>query len=516
MKTSYVLSIDQGTTGSTAMLVAINTEHAANGGTIIGKTTVEFPQHFPTPGWVEHDLEDVWNSVVKAMGGTIAAVKARDTNFKLADIVAIGIANQRETLCVFERGTGKPLRRAIVWQCRRSTEICRQLREEDMSGMVAAKTGLVLDPYFSGSKLRWIMENDPTTAKEIAQGRALIGTIDTYLLYRLTGGRSFATEPSNASRTMLFNIHQGGWDADLLSLFRCPSKDVLAEVKDSAGFFGATQNVPGIPDGVPISGILGDQQAALAGQSCFQVGAAKCTYGTGAFMLTNTGHRVVGSVTGMLSTVAWSIGGKRTYALEGACFIAGAAVQFLRDQMHFINNSAEIESLARESKGAAPELIFVPALAGLGAPHWDPMARGAFLGLTRGTQKCDLALATLEGIALQVRDLVGSMQTDLGENIKLLRVDGGASLNNLLMQRQSDYLQVPVERPVNIDTTAFGAVMFAALGVKIFNDFGDLSEMQKIEKIFSPEMSVAFEKHLEKILSGWRAANDAIKIFGKK
>lgn len=513
---SFVLSIDQGTTGSTALIVGIEERQGDVISSILGKATVEFPQHYPKPGWVEHDLEEIWQSVQSAIRGAVEKARANRSNFHPQQISAIGITNQRETLCIFERGTGKPLRSAIVWQCRRSTEICQQLRHENHGELVKAKTGLVLDPYFSGSKLRWIMENDASTAAAICDGRGLIGTIDTYLLYRLSGGEAFATEASNASRTMLFDIHTGKWDKDLLTLFKCPSEKNLPEVKDSASIFGRTKGLSLVPDGIPISGVLGDQQAALAGQSCFAVGEAKCTYGTGAFLLTNTGQRPVQSKNGMLTTIAWSLSGKRIYALEGACFIAGAAVQFLRDQFKFIQNSSDIEVLARQSKGAAPELYFVPALAGLGAPHWDPLARGAFLGMTRGTNQADLALATLEGVSLQVKDLVDAMQNDFGETIKVLRVDGGASMNALLMQLQSNYLGVNVERPVNIETTAFGAAMFAALGAGIFSDLSSLAKMRQVERVFTTEISKDFAVVREKIFSAWRVANEAVKIFGKK
>ena len=359
------------------------------------------------------------------------------------------------------------------------------------------------------------MENDQHTAAAIRNGKAAIGTIDSYLLHRLTAGQVFATEPSNASRTMLFNIVDGKWDDGLLKLFKVPSQDSLPEVRDSAGIFGKTAGVGLLPDGIPIAGILGDQQAALAGQTCFAEGDAKCTYGTGAFLLANTGEHVVYSEGGLLTTVAWSLNGKRTYALEGSCFIAGAAVQFLRDQFGFVSSSAEVEALASK-KPAAPEIYFVPALAGLGTPYWDAAARGAIFGMTRGTSRSEIARAVLEGIAFQVQDVVQVMEADAHKKIKKLRVDGGATANNLLMQIQSDFIRGEVERPANLETTALGAAMFAGLGVKAFASIEEISSARAVEKIFMQSSQNVEDDFVKKQISGWQRAVAATRLFAQK
>lgn len=531
MATTHILALDQGTTGSTALIVSIDEGDGCGGGQtgtrsvgekkirILAKATVEFPQHYPQAGWVEHDLEEIWRSMLSAIERTVALAGREQPDFSLNKIAGIGITNQRETICFFERGTGLPVRRAIVWQCRRSADICNEIKANG-SGAESGRdiqrmTGLVLDPYFSGSKVRWIMENDSQTATAVRNGKAVIGTIDSYLLHRLTGGKVFATEPSNASRTMLFNIVKGKWDEGLLKLFKVPSPDCLAEVRDSAGVFGKTAGIGILPDGIPIAGILGDQQAALAGQTCFAEGDAKCTYGTGAFLLANTGDHIVYSEGGLLTTVAWSLNGKRTYALEGSCFIAGAAVQFLRDQLGFIGSSAEIEALASK-KPAAPEIYFVPALAGLGAPYWDAAARGAIFGMTRGTSRAEIARAVLEGIAFQVQDVLHVMEIDARRKIKRLRVDGGATANNLLMQIQSDFIGGEVERPVNLESTALGAAMFAGLGVKAFGSIDEISSSRTIEKIFMQSSQNVEDDFVKKQISGWQRAVAATRLFAQK
>lgn len=509
MSAQYIMAIDQGTTGSTVMLVDITDPTTP---TVCGRHTVDFTQHFPKTGWVEHDLEEVWQSVASAARKAIEHTKASRNGFALNQIVCLGITNQRETLCIFERGTGRPLTRAIVWQCKRSTEITKKLRADGVEAEVREKTGLVLDPYFSGSKLQWVLENNAEVAAQLKAGKACAGTIDTYLIARLTGGVSFVTEASNASRTLLYNIGTGQWDAGMLDLFHIPGPDCLPEVRDSAGQFGKTKGLDFLPDGVPITGALGDQQAALAGQTCFNIGEAKCTYGTGAFLLMNLGDQKVLSKSGMLTTVAWRLGSKLTYAFEGSAFIAGAAVQFLRDQMLMIERAVETERLAAGTE-AAPEVYFVPALAGLGAPYWDPAAQGAFFGLTRGTTKAQMIRACLEGIAFQVADLTTAMTKDLGKSLAILRTDGGAAANNILMQSQADLSGVHVDRPVNLETTAFGAALFAGFGAGIYTDFTQMRNARKTERLFQPDQTPARQAKIKAMHEGWERAIKAVRIF---
>jgi glycerol kinase len=454
-------------------------------------------------------LEEIWGSVVQAAKKALEQAAANRSGFSPKAIIALGITNQRETLCVFEKGTGKPLARAIVWQCKRSAAIVERLKSQGVEATVRRKTGLLLDPYFSGTKMTWLMENDAALAEQLRNGRAVMGTIDTYLIARLTGGKAFVTEASNASRTLCFDINHGAWDHELLEMLKVPGRDVLPEVRDSAGEFGRTRGLGFLPDGIPISGVLGDQQAALAGQACFSKGEAKCTYGTGAFLLANLGDKPLTSLAGMLTTVAWSLKNTRTYAFEGSAFIAGAAVQFLRDQMNMIGRAADSESLAEGDKGA-PEVYFVPALAGLGAPYWDPKASGAFFGLTRGTRKGQIIRATLEGIAFQVADLTDAMAHDLGAPLSVLRVDGGAAANNLLMQAQADFAQVTVDRPLNLETTAFGAALFAGLGVGIYSGLNDLRSVRKTERLFAPKEAMHIVKAQR---AGWQRAVRAVQVF---
>jgi glycerol kinase len=386
------------------------------------------------------------------------------------------------------------------------------LKKDGYEEKFKEKTGLVLDPYFSGTKITWLMENDPETARELRSGRAVAGTIDTYLIARLSGSTAFVTDASNASRTLAYDIGTGKWDQELLKILKIPGESSLPEVRDSAGLFGVTKGLNFLPDGVPITGVLGDQQAALAGQTCFGVGEAKCTYGTGAFLLLNLGEKKLKSQHGMLTTVAWSLGGRLSYAFEGSAFVAGAAVQFLRDQLRFLSNAAESEKCA-EASLAAPEVYFVPALVGLGAPYWDPRAQGAFFGLTRGTTQGQLIRASLEGMAFQVKDLLDSMRKDCGERVKILRVDGGAAANNLLMQSQADFAGVAVDRPVNLETTAFGAALFAALGAGIFTNLNELRHARKTEKIFTPDANPESKKRIEAQLRGWERAVKAVQVF---
>ncbi len=509
MSNQFIMAIDQGTTGSTVLVLDVS---KPQGSEVVGRHTVDFPQHFPKTGWVEHDLEEVWRSVSSAAEGALAQAKTRRPTFDAKQVIALGITNQRETLCVFERKTGKPLARAIVWQCKRSASICERLRAEGLSPKVADKTGLVLDPYFSGTKISWIMENQPEVATKVRSGAAVFGTIDSYLVARLTAGLSFVTEASNASRTLCFNIATGSWDLELLEVMKVPNAEALPEVKDSAGLFGKTKGLSFLPDGIPISGVLGDQQAALAGQTCFNSGEAKCTYGTGAFLLMNLGDKKLASKAGMLTTIAWSLGGKRTYAFEGSAFIAGAAVQFLRDQMQVLTQAAESEVLAEGQLGA-PEVYFVPALSGLGAPYWDPKAQGAFFGLTRGTSKGQMVRAALEGIAFQVADLTTAMQKDLVTPLSVLRVDGGAAANDLLMQAQANFAGIPVDRPANLETTAFGAGLFAGLGVGLYSGLNDLRSVRRTERLFEPASNPDDKAVLDAQLAGWQRAVRAVRVF---
>lgn len=503
---SFIISIDQGTTGSTALVVDFSKPHDPK---IIGRHTVEFSQHYPQTSWVEHDLDEIWASVIAALTKAISIAEQNHQTFSKNKIAGIGITNQRETLCVFERKTGRPLARGIVWQCKRSSEIVRQLKNAGHERIVRDKTGLILDPYFTGTKLKWILENNHDLAKKILDGYAGFGTIDTYLISRLTSGSSYVTEPSNASRTLYFNTSTGQWDNDLLNLFGPVKKHLLPELKQSADSFGFTKGLSFLPDGIPITGVLGDQQAALAGQACYTKGQAKCTYGTGAFLLVNLGADRLFSKAGMLTTVAWSLKGTLTHAFEGSCFVAGAAIQFLRDQWHLIQSSSETEGLAQPVH-AAPQIYFVPALAGLGSPHWDSEARGAILGLTRGTSKAQLVRAALEGVAFQVADLTDAIAYDLNDKISVLRVDGGAAANNLLMQTQANLSDVTVDRPENIETTGFGAALFSALGCKIFNHFDDLKNARSTQRIFMPSMPPG---QRDQFRLGWRRAIKAVRIF---
>ena len=507
MKSNYFLGLDQGTTGSTAVITAFTPGQNPQS---IGRATIEFPQYFPQPGWVEHDLDEIWSSVRTACKKAIEMAQANDPNFRANLLAGIGITNQRETLCAFSRQTGAPVAKAIVWQCKRSEAICRLLRDDGLQNSLQEKTGLVLDPYFSGTKIRWLMENNESVAQELKQNKTLLGTIDTYLLFRLTAGQSYMTEASNASRTQLFNLHNREFDSELLNLMKVPSRNVLPEIRPSACLFGKTKGLDFLPDGIPISGILGDQQAALAGQTCFSAGEMKCTYGTGAFLLFNTANKIVRSKSGLLTTVAWGLGDELTFALEGSVFIAGAAVQFLRDQLHFIATSSQIEPLAKQGQGS-PQVYFVPALSGLGAPQWDPSSSGSIFGLTRGTSQADIARATLEGVAFSVFDLVRAMVSDTGQQPQALRVDGGAAANNELMQIQANINNFNVDRPANLETTALGATMFAALGVGYFSSLQEIAKARMPESIFYPE-AIAQKSREQKIL-GWERAILATQVF---
>lgn len=471
----FIIAIDQGTTGSTVVLLSEQ-------GRVLGKASQEFPQHFPEPGWVEHEVDDIWGSVLSAMQTVLA-----QTGVDTANCSAIGITNQRETTVLFEREGGRPVHRAIVWQDRRTHKTCDDLKKQGLEPMFRERTGLVLDPYFSGTKLAYLLDHVPGARQRAETGELAFGTIDTVLVHRLTGGAVHVTDATNASRTLMYNIHTGTWDDRLLETLSIP-RSILPEVRSSSEVYGHTHAVPGLPDGIPIAGMAGDQQAALFGQTCFSSGDAKCTYGTGAFLLMNTGSEPKVSEHGLLTTVAWKIGDQTVYALEGSAFVAGSAVQWLRDGLGLIQASEDVEGLAA-SVGSSDGVVFVPALTGLGAPHWDPHARGSLTGLSRGTTAAHIARATLEGISFQIVDLADAMAKDAGSPLARLRVDGGACRNNLMMQFQSDVLDVAIDRPGCVETTALGAAYLAGMAVGIFEDLEGIRQIHNIERTFEPDMS---------------------------
>lgn len=473
----HVIAIDQGTTGSTVLVL----DESLN---IVGRGYTEFPQLYPQPGWVEHDPEEIWKSVCVALEAAIAQAAIDKEG-----IAAIGITNQRETCLLWDRKTLRPERNAIVWQDRRTADVCEAMRERGLEDEVRKQTGLVLDPYFSGSKLGWMLDEDKGRRARAASGELCFGTIDSYLVARLSGGAAHITDVSNASRTMLMGIDSMEWQPSLLELFDVPHQ-CLPEIRSSSEIYAETRGVPGVPDGVPISGIAGDQQAALFGQACFESGTAKCTYGTGAFILMNTGTERPHSKSGLLSTVAWKLGpdGPGYYALEGSAFIAGAAVQWLRDGLGLFSEASEIEAMACEVPDSGG-VVLVPAFAGLGAPHWRPNARGIITGLTRGTTKAHIARAVLEGIALQNFDILQAMKSDSGHELRSFKVDGGAAANNLLMQFQADILDTEIVRPKLLDTTALGAAFLAGLGAGVWKDKDELRKVWREDRRFTPSMS---------------------------
>jgi len=485
----YILAIDQGTTGSTALLVGHDLA-------VHGRQTIDFPQHYPRPGWVEHDPEELWHSVRRAVRQLLEA-----TAVPPGRIAAIGLTNQRETTLLWERATGRPVVNAIVWQCRRSAEICSDLKAAGLEPAISARTGLVLDPYFAGTKLTWLLREQPDLQRRAAAGQLAFGTVDSFLAWRLSGGRVHVTDVSNASRTLLMALTTLDWDRDLLQIFGIPAP-LLPEIVPSSAVYTTTRGLDFLPDGIPVAGMAGDQQAALFGQACYHPGESKCTYGTGAFLLENIGSRPVASRNGLLTTVAWQVGGQTSYALEGSSFIAGAAVQWLRDGLGLVHSAAEIETLARQVPDSGG-VIFVPALTGLGAPHWKSGARGLISGITRGTTAAHLARATLEGIALQIVDLCRAMADDKGEPLALLKVDGGAAQNDLLMQLQADLLQKPVSRPQTVETTALGAAMLAGLAVGFWRDQREVAASWREERCFTPQADAAWR---EELLERWAGA----------
>ncbi|MGD0950374.1 MAG: glycerol kinase GlpK [Candidatus Binatia bacterium] len=491
---SHILAIDQGTTGTTGIVFDAS-------GRVRGRGYSEFRQYYPRPGWVEHDPEEIWRVTQRVIGAALRAAR-----LKPKDVAAIGITNQRETTVLWDRKTGKPVHRAIVWQDRRTAPRCEALRAEGAEALIRAKTGLVTDPYFSGTKLEWLFDHLKTT-RQRAQ-RLAFGTIDSWLIWKLTSGQVHATDFTNASRTLLFNIHERAWDQELLHLLHVPA-EVLPRLVPSAGIVAATDaRVFGAE--VPITGIAGDQQAALFGQACFRPGLVKNTYGTGCFLLMYTGDQAVESRRGLLTTMACAPNGQPAYAVEGSIFIAGAAVQWLRDGLALIKHAKDSEALARQVDSTLG-VYLVPAFVGLGAPYWDAAARGALVGLTRGVTRAHVARATLESLAYQTRDVVDTMAAESGRPLTGLRVDGGAAANNLLMQFQADILGVAVDRPKVIETTALGAALLAGLGVGLWKSEEELERLRRPDRVFRPRMA---PEQREALYQGWRRAVAAVRSLG--
>jgi len=484
----YIMSLDSGTTSNRCILFDAQ-------GQIISMAQKEFTQIFPQPGWVEHDADEIFSTQLE-----VARLALRNAGASAADIAAIGITNQRETTIVWNKTTGRPICNAIVWQCRRTAAYCDQLAEEGWEQPIREKTGLVLDPYFSGTKIRWILENIPG-ARELAQtGELLFGTVETWLIWKLTGGRVHITDYSNASRTMLFNIHTLQWDADILQKLNIPAQ-MLPQPVASSQVYGTTEpQFFGAP--IPIAGAAGDQQAALFGQACFAPGDSKCTYGTGAFLLMNTGDKPILSKNGLVSTIAWGLDGKVTYALEGSIFVAGAAIQWLRDELRFLESAGDSEYMAKKVSDTNGCYV-VPAFTGLGAPYWDAYARGTIVGLSRGTNKYHIIRATLDSIGYQVRDVLSAMEADAGIRIGRLRVDGGAAANNYLLQTQADINGSIVLRPRCVETTAMGAAYLAGLAVGYWKDLEDIRSNWAVDRAFEPAISPQARAAM---IKGWKKA----------
>jgi glycerol kinase len=484
----YVLALDQGTTSSRAILFDV-------AGNAVASQAHEFKQHYPQPGWVEHDPIEIWDSQLRAARGALARAQVRAD-----EVVALGIANQRETTVVWERATGRPIYPAIVWQSRQTLELCDDLKRRGLEPVVRERTGLVVDAYFSATKLAWILSRVDGAREAARRGELAFGTIDTWLIHKLTGGKVHATDYSNASRTMLYDIGRLRWDAELCEALDIPMQ-VLPEVRDSSGAFGTTEPEL-LGAALPIGGVAGDQQAALFGQTCFEEGSTKNTYGTGCFMLMNTGANLRRSASGLISTIAWGIGGKVEYALEGAVFVAGAAVQWLRDELGILHSAAESEALARSVPDTGGVYV-VPAFTGLGAPYWDPLARGTIVGLTRGTNRAHLVRATLEAIAFESTDLLRCFERDTGVRTHQLQVDGGATANDFLMQFQADVMGAPVRRPKVLETTALGAAYLAGLSSGFWKDRRQIAKNWQEDRTFEPAIS---EAKREELYSGWLRA----------
>ncbi|MEW9677901.1 glycerol kinase GlpK [Lentibacillus sp. L22] len=495
-KEQYILALDQGTTSSRAILF----DHS---GAIVETAQNEFEQFFEHPGWVEHDANEIWNSVLGCMAEVL-----RKADVDPSQIAGIGITNQRETAVVWDKNTGKPIYKAIVWQSRQTEGICKELRDAGYNDVIRDKTGLLIDPYFSGTKVKWILDNIDGAREKADNGELLFGTMDTWLVYKLSGGKTHITDYSNASRTLMFNIYDLQWDDELLDILNVP-KSMLPEVRQSSEIYAHTVDYHFFGHEVPIAGIAGDQHAALFGQACFEEGMAKNTYGTGCFMLMNTGDKGVKSENGLLTTLAWGVDGKVEYALEGSIFVAGSAIQWLRDGLKLIEDAPQSEAFATEVD-STDGVYMVPAFVGLGTPYWDSEARGAVFGLTRGTTKSHFIRATLESLAYQTKDVLDAMIADSGTDLKGLRVDGGAVKNNFLMQFQSDMLGVPVERPVVQETTALGAAYLAGLAVGYWKDKEEISKQWQNEKTFTNQMD---EEKRNEYYQGWKKAVHATRQF---
>ena len=484
----YMMALDSGTTSNRCILFD-------RAGRIVSVAQREFTQYFPQPGWVEHDANEIWATL---LGVAVEAMQMAGA--AAADIAAIGITNQRETTIVWDKATGEPVHHAIVWQCRRTSEYCDELRARGLTARFREKTGLVLDAYFSATKLHWLLENVPGVRERAAKGELLFGTVETWLIWKLTGGRAHVTDYSNASRTMLFNINTLDWDEEILAELNIP-RSMLPKPLSSSGLFGTTD--PSLLGGeIPITGAAGDQQAALFGQTCFQPGEAKNTYGTGCFLLMNTGEKPVFSQNGLVTTIAWGLGEKVTYALEGSIFVAGAAIQWLRDEMKLIANAAESEAVAQEVVDTNGCYV-VPAFTGLGAPYWDQYARGAIVGLTRGCNRAHIVRATLDSLTYRTYDVLNAMRADSGIALASLKVDGGASANNYLMQTQADVIGAPVLRPTCVESTAMGAAYLAGLAVGFWRDQAEIRKIWAVDRTFEPQLDA---KSRDARLHGWHRA----------
>ncbi|MGG0287934.1 glycerol kinase GlpK [Peribacillus butanolivorans] len=492
----YILSLDQGTTSSRAIL--FNEK-----GEIVHSAQKEFTQHFPKPGWVEHNANEIWGSILAVIAGVLS-----ESSVKPEQIAGIGITNQRETTVVWDKETGTPVYNAIVWQSRQTSEICDELKGRDLNDLFREKTGLLIDAYFSGTKVKWILDNVEGARQKADEGKLLFGTIDTWLIWKLSGGKAHVTDYSNASRTLMYNIHDLKWDEELLEILTVP-KSMLPEVRPSSEVYAHTIEYHFFGQSIPIAGAAGDQQAALFGQACFNEGMAKNTYGTGCFMLMNTGEKAVSSEHGLLTTLAWGLNGKVEYALEGSIFVAGSAIQWLRDGLRMLKNAEDSEAYAKRVE-STDGVYVVPAFVGLGTPYWDSDVRGAVFGLTRGTSKEHFVRATLESLAYQTKDVLDAMEADSGIELKTLRVDGGAVKNDFLMQFQSDLLRVPVERPTINETTALGAAYLAGLAVGYWKDQEEIAQQWAIDKTFNPSME---EQESEKLYDGWKKAVQAAMAF---
>ncbi len=496
MMEKYILSLDQGTTSSRAIL--FNKK-----GEIVHVAQQEFKQYFPKPGWVEHNANEIWGSILAVIASCLA-----EANVKPEQVAGIGITNQRETAVVWDKETGQPVYHAIVWQSRQTAEICEELKAQGHDQLFRDKTGLLIDAYFSGTKVKWILDNVEGAREKADRGELLFGTIDTWLIWKLSGGRAHVTDYSNASRTLMYNIHDLKWDEELLEILTVPAS-MLPDVRQSSEVYAETVDYHFFGCNVPIAGVAGDQQAALFGQACYEKGMAKNTYGTGCFMLMNTGEKAVKSENGLLTTIAWGIDGKVEYALEGSIFVAGSAIQWLRDGLRMFNNAAESEKYAA-SVASTEGVYVVPAFVGLGTPYWDSDVRGSVFGLTRGTTKEHFVRATLESLAYQTKDVLTSMEADSGISLKALRVDGGAVANNFLMQFQSNVLDVPVERPEIKETTALGAAYLAGLAVGYWESQEEIATQWNMDKAFTPDMA---EAERETLYTGWKKAVNAARAF---